>query len=872
MNRHIVLIFLALLLTVSTQAQKRISHEYNNVSLSDALNQLAEQQTDYAIMFLYNELEDFRITTTVNRKTLPDAIQQMIGFYPIRMVVDTSNPEERLRVGERSSGMKKIFVECTHKTDRHLTGTIVDEQGQPVAYANVAILNPADSTLLSGGVSNESGYFAVPYETPPVGEGREGAVLARISYVGYKTVWQLCGQAEVGTIQMLPDNYTLKGVTVKGHRLFYTPTDRGLQVSVQGTPLEQFGSASEMLTHLPLMMSDGTVAGHGKPEIYINNKKVRDIQELDRLRADEIFSAEIITNPGAEYGAEITSVIRLKTIRKVGEGWSGNFSAAYRQGKEYYANGNAGLNYRLRNGMDFFARGYLTSNNQIITATADDQLQASSLWDFKKDLTFLNHYNYYFADLGWNWEISEKHSVGLTYTANNYITDATNSIETDEEVWRDANFWEAETNKTVTSLKPQMEHAVNAYYVGEIGKWQLDFSADYYGGHSKSYMEGGTVGEKGVNSKTLTKNNLLAEKLVITASIPNGTLTFGEEVSGVDRMSDFTQSGFSADNSVHQQTTTWSLFINYALQVKKFKLNAGLRWQNEQNDYETNGHKDAEQSPDYHVLIPRLSLNYRTERWTHTFSYQCFRRNPSYSTLSTAINYRSKYEYQTGNPYLRPTTTHYFSWTTNYRWINAELYYSYIKNTNYSFQTAYDDTNHPGVILDDRRNLPKRQDYGLQINITPKIGIWQMNYTASFDFSNQDLDAIGITHQWNGLCTYFNLDNTLSLPPGWLLNIKMELTPYQESGCSQRKTTGGINLRLSRQFLKDKSLSIALLANDIIHTRYTEMTAYGGINVRTQFREYRDTRRIGIDLSWKFNATRSRYKGSHAGQSERNRL
>ena len=33
-----------------------------------------------------------------------------------------------------------------------------------------------------------------------------------------------------------------------------------------------------------------------------------------------------------------------------------------------------------------------------------------------------------------------------------------------------------------------------------------------------------------------------------------------------------------------------------------------------------------------------------------------------------------------------------------------------------------------------------------------------------------------------------------------------------------------------------------------------------------------DTRRIGIDLSWKFNATKSRYKGSHAGQSERNRL
>ena len=842
--------FFLLLCTIVTVANaQKITHTFQDIPLSDALKYIQEQATDDNITFIYDELEDFRVTTHIQNKAVHDAILQIVGFYPVRVV---------------KSGKHEIYVECTHKTDRHLTGTIIDEQGLPVAYANIAVLNPADSTLLCGGVSNESGVLVIPIDQPNI--------IARISYIGYKTIYKQCDNTELGTIRMQPETQTLKGVTVKGQRLLYTATDRGIQVSILGTPLEQFGSVSEMLSHLPLMMSNGEIAGHGKPEIYINNKKVRNEDELNRLRADEILSAEIITNPGVEYGAEVTSVIRLKTVRKTGEGWSGNFSAAYRQGKEYYANGNAALNYRTRNGIDFFARGFLTSNNQIVTATAEDQLQASSTWDFKKDATFLNRYNYYFADLGWNWEISEKHSLGLTYTANNYITDATSSIETDEEVWRDGQFKEAETNKTVTSLKPRMEHAVNAYYVGEIGKWKLDFSADYYGGHSESNMEGGTVGEKGVSSKTLTKNNLLAEKLVVTAPFPLGSLTFGEEVANVDRTSDFTQSGFSADNSVHQQTTTWSLFVNYALQVKKFNLNAGLRWQNEHNDYETNGRKDAEQSPDYHVLIPRLSLTYRTERWTNTLSYQCFRRNPAYSTLSTAINYRSKYEYQTGNPYLRPTTTHHVSWTTNYRWIRAELYYQYIKNLNHSFQVAYDDVNHPGVILDDRRNVPKSQNYGLEINVTPKIGIWQMNYSADFYFNNRDLEAIGIKHKWNGLGTYFNLDNTLSLPRDWLLNIRMELTPYNEQGCSQTKTTGGINLRLSRQLLKDKSLSIAVLANDIFHTRYIEMTAYGGINVRTQFKEYRDGRRIGIDLSWKFNATKSRYKGSHAGQSERNRL
>ena len=372
------------------------------MSLSEALLGLNNEQTDCVINFLYNELEDFRITATIKNKKLPDAIQQMIGFYPIRMTVKPDDHE--------------IYVECTHKTDRHLTGTIIDEQGQPVAYANVAILNPTDSTLLSGGVSNESGYFALPYEQP--------IVLARISYVGYKTVYKICEQPEVGTIQMQPDNYTLKGVTVKGQRLLYTSTDRGLLVFIQGTPLEQFGSVSEMLSHMPLMMSNGEIAGHGKPEIYINNKKVRNENELDRLRADEILSAEIITNPGVEYGAEVTSVIRLKTIRKSGEGWSGNFSSAYRQGKEYYANGNAALNYRTRNGMDFFVRGYLTDNNALINTTANDQLQASSTWDYQKSDTWRNRSKYYFADLGWNWEISENHSLGLTYTANSFIGDA----------------------------------------------------------------------------------------------------------------------------------------------------------------------------------------------------------------------------------------------------------------------------------------------------------------------------------------------------------------------------------------------------------------------------------------------------------------
>lgn len=841
-------ILLLLCAVVSMAQAQKITRNYKNQSLSRVLEDLNAATNRHEISFVYNDLENFTVTCKLEHLNLGDALIKVVGFYPVRIVRD----------GE------KYFVECTHKTERHLKGRMIDEQQQPLAYANISLLNPADSSLIGGGVSNEAGDFVIPTDAY--------RVIVKCSFIGYETIWHICEVGDIGSIQMKSDSYTLKGVTVKGSKRLVSSTDKGLVVNVQGTVLEQFGSVNEMLTHLPLMMSNGEIAGHGKPEIYINNKKVRDIQELDRLRADEILSAEIITNPGAEYGADITSVIRLKTVRKAGEGWSGNFSTSYRQGKEYYGNVNAALNYRLHNGMDFFVRGYLTDQNSRIDATANDQLQASSVWDYHKEASWLYKMKYYFADLGWNWEINDNHSIGLTYTAFNYIGNSTTLREMDEQTWQDGMLVDGGHSITNTLTRPRMTHAINTYYVGNIGKWNLDFSADFYDAKSVQDMDGGTENTTSVNSQTKTKNQLLAEKLVITAPVSNGELTFGEEVSLVERTHDFIQSGFSSDSHIQQQTSIWSLFANYSLQLGKLSFNAGLRWQNEYNCYDVDGQRNDEMSPNYSVLIPRFSASYRTEKWHHKLSYHCSRSNPSYGLLSSSVNYRSKYEYDTGNPFLKPQTLHNISWSSSWKWFYVEAFYQYYKNSIRSFQTAYDDVNHPGVVIMDYRNTPKQEYYGLTLNFTPKFGIWQLNYSTDFYFCNDDVYPLGITHKWNGLIANFTLDNTFTLPHSWFFNASGSFAPYYESGPSQTKATGFINLQLSKQFLKNKSLSVAILANDILHTQYTERTAYGGINIRTQYSEYKDSRRIGINVSWKFNATRSRYKGSHAGQSERVRL
>lgn len=260
----------------NTLLAQHITYHFHDVSMTEALQYIQSQTRRYDINFIANELEDFRVTTDVKNKSVSDVILQVVGLYPIRVV----------RNDER-----KIYVECTHKTNRHLTGRLVDESNNPVAFANIALLSPTDSILLGGGVSNENGDFVIPYERP--------TVLARISFVGYKTIYRLCSSEHIGTIRMQTEAYTIKGVVVKGDIPQYKMTTGGLTVDIQNSLLRDVGTADDVLSMLPQVQGeDGnfTVFAKGTPEIYINNKKVQNTQELKQLKSTDIRSVDIITS------------------------------------------------------------------------------------------------------------------------------------------------------------------------------------------------------------------------------------------------------------------------------------------------------------------------------------------------------------------------------------------------------------------------------------------------------------------------------------------------------------------------------------------------------------------------------------------------
>ena len=77
-----------------------------------------------------------------------------------------------------------------------------------------------------------------------------------------------------------------------------------------------------------------SVIGRGAAVIYINNRKITDATEIERLNSSDIKDIEVITNPGARYDATVSAVIRIHTVRKVGDGFGFDVrTSAYYLGK-----------------------------------------------------------------------------------------------------------------------------------------------------------------------------------------------------------------------------------------------------------------------------------------------------------------------------------------------------------------------------------------------------------------------------------------------------------------------------------------------------------------------------------------------------------
>ena len=239
--------------------------------------------------------------------------------------------------------------------------------------------------------------------------------------------------------------------------------------------------------------------------------------------------------------------------------------------------------------------------------------------------------------------------------------------------------------------------------------------------------------------------------------------------------------------------------------------------------------------------------------------------------LRSAVNYESKYYYSNGYPNMKPQKHHYFTLSGSYQWIHAEIYFDKVYDMYTSYFKPYNDETHPGVVLRTQGSIPVTYDYGANLQMAKKIGCWQPQLTAGVGWFESNGSSLGIKEYWNEPKFTFRLSNNFNFSNGWFFNLNGDISTAAKQSYAHFKTMGRINARLSKSFLKDDALTVTITANDILHTGYRYFNVYGD-RTYSESTLYFDNQRIGIQLSYKFNATKSKYKGTGAGQSEKSRL
>jgi len=844
--RYIITLLLCLQSLIASAQQ--IQRDYNQVSMSEVLIDLNKASEKYQISFIYNELEDFTVTKKINAGNVVDAIKEAVGFYPIRIVEHDS----------------VILVECMQKTTGKIIGRVVDSNSQPLPYCNISVLRP-DSTFITGGVSNENGDFVIPCDTYPA--------IVKFSSVGYKTACKNTNNGDVRTVRLSAATYMINGVVVKGERPQYQSGKEGLLTNIDGTVLSEVGTALDVLQLLPgVTVNDDAVSvrGHGTPILYINSRKVYDSKELRQLNSKDIKSIEIITNPGAKYDATVASVIKIITKKKAGDGWGGEVYATGSWSSHRNSYGSVTeLNYR-NGGLDIGGsvelvryKGYQTQTSEYNIYNVMNKI-SNHVWTWRM--------SWYKLKFNVNYEFNANHAIGAQYLYkySKDKEDLNDFICNNHIIFNDGSEQDMRVSQNTVRGKDK-PHTFNAYYNGKVGDLHIAFDADMLLSKNYNYdskaVSYNSVYDHNVEVEYNYNSKLFATKLVLSYPIWKGSLDAGTENTLTKRTQKYQLTGDVdniTDDDIKERTT--ALFAEYSAQIGNFQTTAGLRYEHNKTRYKQFGILNDELSRTYNQFFPSASVSYGQGKFSSRLSFTMKTVRPFYSALSSNLQYGDDYQYQGGNPYLKPTTAKILGFELRYDFLAFNAEYRNERNSLLQLDELYGDK----AILMKYQNVKNMNQINLLLSASKKIGFWTPSYSVGMIGTFFDLREYGIEHNKSKPLWYFELYNHFQLP--WKISLRADfsLNTGKKFGIAYFYGWNDLTFRLQRSFLKDR-LTVKMMITNVFNKNYDDFKWNGRYSF-CEVHKDNEYRRFRIDISYRFNMPKSKYKGTGAGNDEKRRL
>ena len=758
-------------------------------------------------------------------------------------------------------------------------GRVIDESGKPMPYVNVVLLSLPDSAFVQGAMTDEQGMFKI---VTNVNEG-----LLKVTSIGYET--QYIKAANGLVITMKEEAQTLGVVVVKSQLPKTFTKGEAMRTNVAGTILEKAGTVSDALARIPSLEAerDGAVKvlGRGEAEVYINGRRVQDLSELSRLRSDQIQHVDVIHNPGARYAASTKAVVRITLKKAQGEGFSfqDNAGLIYQYG--HTLTNNLDVNYRT-GGLDITASlwagryGHAKSlqENDITYYVGPDFYLGRSNQETK------NVWKGWSPQLQLNYMVNENHCFGAFYKYDRHPgADVDSHFNTDNYV---NGVFTERSESHITGDDNFRKHIFNAYYNGKIGNLGIDWNVD--GLFDKTTDDNRTEEVTtdvhnvptyhDIHNSTKSSNNFWATKLIFSYPVWKGNLSIGGEYSYNHRTDAYSFLSTEAlpvkatDTEINESSA--AAFVEFGRPFGKLYAQVGLRYEHLQNDYFNFGKKEDEVCRNYGDWFPTVTLSMPVGNVQLSLSYRKDIERPAYANLTSSTVYINRYTYQSGNPYLRPTYTHNVVLNAAYKWAGMVVTYSRTKDNVTMATEPFPGSDDPFVSL--VRTINGSDGYNqLSLNpyLRPTIGCWHPTWFIYAQWQNYkspcaDGSEITLNHPYANI----GWDNTVELPHGWRLNAGMRFsTKGDVNNFRLTRNAFRSDLGIQRDFNLRRlgSLTLDLRCYDVFNTNKSGGIVYGIREITT----YNPARRtFTVDLTWKFNEARSKYRGSGAGDKQKARM
>ena len=635
-----------------------------------------------------------------------------------------------------------------------ITGSIVDEKKLPVPYGNVAIHSTTDSTLVTGGVSDDQGKFQVPV--------KPGKYFVKISFLSYKeklipNVVVADTRVDVGVVTLMEDSQVLEEVVVQGEKASMELQLDKRVFNVQKDLSNVGRNASDILGNLPSVTVDvdGTVSlrGSSNVRILIDGKPSgltsRDPEALRMLQGNLIESIEVITNPSSRYDAAgEVGIINIVLKKNQEKGVNGTFTA--NAGYPALYGGSYTINIRRKKvnlfssyGVDYNERPGRGQSHQYYTSpdTSFHYTQTNERTQQEFSHNFTMGLDYFLSDkttltASGLYNVGEGLSkVQTIYNDFDEDGDLARIVSRNEREMEDEENIEASLNfkktfdkkgqlltadfkwiKSVDDESTDYRESVNEgpdslqssiNFADEIN-WL--FQADY----SHPVGQQGKF-EAGVKTATRIINNdygLNAQDPISSEWIPipqyTNNLVYTERIHAVYIMANNTFGKFSAQAGVRGELSDIST-----------ELKVG----------------DITNLQNYFNIFPSAGLSYKLQEGkTLQLSYSYRINRPDFRDLLPFSDFRDPRVLFAGNPNLLPVYTNSIEAGYLFDWRNGSIlsnvYYRHRQNVIQRITTEPDSAGRTQVVP---INLSEENAYGVEFNLSLNIqDWWKINSSANF--------------------------------------------------------------------------------------------------------------------------------------------